>query len=148
MPSRRAARRIALTSAVVLAFALPLAVGLLPHIWPTRDRQEAGRTYFVNADGDDASDGRSREHAWQTLDRVSKERLQPGDHVLIAGRVTGTLSLGPGDAGNAQNPVVIDSYDGSRASIVSDRGIEVRDTAGVTIRNVGIYGPGTGYAIA
>lgn len=148
MPSRRAARRIALTSAVVLAFALPLAVGLLPHIWPTRDRQEAGRTFFVNPDGDDASDGRSREHAWQTLDRVSKERLQPGDHVLIAGRVTGALSLGPGDAGNAQNPVIIDSYDGSRASIASDRGIEVRDTAGVTIRNVGIYGPGTGYAIA
>jgi len=144
MPSRRAAHRIALISAVVLAVALPLVIGLLvTRVLSGSDRHEGGRTFYVNPDGDDASDGLSREHAWQTLTRASRERLQPGDHILMAGRITGTLSLRQGEAGDPRNPVVIDSYGGSRAYIVSDLGIDVRDTAGITVRNVGIYGSGS-----
>jgi hypothetical protein len=146
MPSRRAAQRIVLTSAVILAIALPMVVALLvTRVLPTRDQHdqhEGGRTFYINQDGDDTFDGHSRDHAWQTLNRVSQERLRPGDRVLIGGRVTGTLSMGPGEAGDARNPVVIESYGASRASIVSDLGIDVRDTAGIAIRNVGIYGSG------
>jgi hypothetical protein len=146
-PSRRASQRIALISAVILALAVPLVVGLvLTHVWAARDRHEGGRTFYVNADGSDAFDGNSRDHAWQSLNRVSREGLRPGDHVLLAGKVTGTLSLGPGQAGDAKDPVVIDSYGAERAFIVSDLGIDVHDTAGITIRNIGIYGSGSGSA--
>jgi hypothetical protein len=148
MPSRRAAQRIVLTSAVILAIALPVVVALLvTRVLPTRDqhdRHAGGRTFYINQDGDDTFDGLARDHAWQTLNRVSQEQLRPGDRVLIGGRVTGTLSMGPGEAGDARNPVVIDSYGASRASIVSDLGIDVRDTAGIAVRNVGIYGSGSG----
>jgi hypothetical protein len=54
----------------------------------------------------------------------------------------GTLSLDAQDAGDAQNPVVIDSYGPWRASIESGLGISIKNTAGVTIRNLGIYGVG------
>ncbi len=41
----------------------------------------AGDTYFVSADGDDSSDGRSPETAWKSLARVSSAELKEGDGV-------------------------------------------------------------------
>jgi hypothetical protein len=150
MPRHHAARRLAVAIAVVLAVALPLSVTiLLKHVFLPKGQQEeaqqhAGRTFYVNEDGSDAFDGLTRDQAWHTLDRVSKEQLRPGDRVLLNGKVTGILSIGPGEAGDPHNPVVIASYGSTRASIVSDLGIQVRDTAGVAIRNLGIYGSGSG----
>jgi hypothetical protein len=150
MPSHHASRRIAVTIAVLVAVALPLSVTLLlKHVFTPNDeheqsQQQAGRTFYVNEDGSDAFDGLSRDQAWHTLNRVSQERLRPGDRVLLNGKVTGILSIGPGEAGDPSNPLVITSYGSTRASIVSDMAIEVRDTAGVAIRNVGIYGSGSG----
>jgi Right handed beta helix region len=144
-PSRHASRRLAVAAAVLLAIALPLSVAVLvTHVFSGNGPQESPRTFYVNEDGDDASDGRSRDQAWHTLDRVSREQLRPGDRVLVNGKVTGTLSIGPGEAGDPHNPVVIASYGSTRAAIVSDIGIEVRNTAGVAIRDIGIYGSGSG----
>jgi hypothetical protein len=150
MPSHLATRRIAATIAVLVAVALPLSITvLLKHVFSpggqhAQSQQDVGRTFYVNEDGSDAFDGLSRDQAWQTLDRVSKEQLQPGDRVLLNGKVSGILSIGPGEAGDPHNPVVITSYGSTRASIVSDLGVQVRDTAGVAIRNIGIYGSGSG----
>jgi hypothetical protein len=150
MPSHNITRRIAVAIAVLVAIALPLSITvLLKHVFSPRgqheqSQQDVGRTFYVNEDGSDAFDGLSRDHAWQTLNRVSKEHLGPGDRVLLNGTVTGILSIGPGEAGDPHNPVIISSYGSTRASIVSDLGVEVRDTAGVAIRNIGIYGRGSG----
>lgn len=40
-----------------------------------------GTAYYVRADGDDAADGRTPEHAWKTLDKVSSFPLLPGSVV-------------------------------------------------------------------
>jgi hypothetical protein len=150
MPSHLATRRIAATIAVLAAIALPLSITVVAkHVFSpggqhSQSQQDVGRTFYVNEDGSDAFDGLSRDHGWQTLNRVSKEHLGPGDRVLLNGKVTGILSIGSGEAGDPHNPVVIASYGSTRASIVSDLGIQVRDTAGVAIRNLGIYGSGSG----
>ena len=128
----------------MVAIAAAFAFGLLFARITGERSHPTGRTFYVNPDGNDASDGSSLGRAWRTLDRVSKERLRPGDRVLLAGRLTGTLSIGAGEAGDAGNPVVIDSIGQARAAIVAQVGIDVRDTAGITIRNVDIYGSGTG----
>lgn len=130
--------------ATVVAVAAAVAFGLLFTRITDERSHPAGRTFYVNPDGNDASDGSSLGRSWRSLDRVSKERLRPGDRVLLAGRLAGTLSIGAGEAGDAGNPVVIDSIGQTRAAIVAETGIDIRDTAGVTIRNVGIYGSGTG----
>jgi hypothetical protein len=131
--------------AVVLVALVPLVIGVLvARTALDRGGQQTGRTFYVNSAGSDAADGASPQQAWQTLNRASEERLRPGDRLLLTGQLTGTLQLGPGDAGDADNPVVIDSYGGSRASITSDHAIVITDTAGITVRNLGIYGSGSG----
>ena len=47
------------------------------------DMPHAGRVFYVAASGNDASDGKSPDTAWQTLARVSSAALCPGDHVLL-----------------------------------------------------------------
>lgn len=42
-----------------------------------------GTTYYVSADGDDNSDGKTPDTAWKTLDRVNKSWLCEGDGVLF-----------------------------------------------------------------
>lgn len=130
--------------AVVVAVAAAFAFGVMfARFVGQRHHPAHARTFYVTPDGSDTTDGQSLGRAWRTLDRVSKERLRPGDRVLLAGRLTGTLSIGPGEAGDAANPVVIDSIGQARAAIVAEVGVDVHDTAGVTIRNLGIFGSGT-----
>lgn len=143
MPRRRRSLIIGLLTAVGIATAFALGI-TIARVGGLGSDDLRGHTFYVNPDGNDASDGTSTDRAWRTLDRVSKQRLEPGDRVLLAGRLTGTLSIGLGEAGDAANPVVIDSYGQARAAIVSDLGIEVRDTAGITIRNLGIFGSSNG----
>ncbi|MEE0409940.1 MAG: hypothetical protein UD759_04080, partial [Clostridia bacterium] len=42
-----------------------------------------GTTYYVSNSGDDNADGKTPETAWQTIDRVNKQWLYPGDGVLF-----------------------------------------------------------------
>lgn len=42
-----------------------------------------GTTYYVSADGDDISDGKTPESAWKTLERVNSGYLNPGDGILF-----------------------------------------------------------------
>jgi len=107
-------------------------------------RADSARTFYVSSNGDDNSDGLAKNRPWKTLNRVSAERLLPGDRILLMGGANfhGTLALDAQDAGDAQNPVIIDSYGPWRPSIESDLGVNITNTAGVTIRNLGIYGAG------
>ena len=42
-----------------------------------------GTKYYVSCEGNDKNDGKSPEMPWRTLDKVSSERLLPGDGVLF-----------------------------------------------------------------
>ncbi|ANP56832.1 hypothetical protein AVL59_28165 [Streptomyces griseochromogenes] len=119
-----------------------------PHV-PVLENPRGGRTFYLSPDGSDKDDGRTPQTAWRTLRRADAVRLKPGDRLLLKGgaRFPGTLSIGPGDAGNARKPVVIDSYGDGRAVItaVGTRGIEVYNTSGIVIRNLVLAGDATSY---
>lgn len=70
--------------------------------------------YYIDANlGNDKSDGRSKETAWKTLDRLHRAVLVPGDVVRLArGSVweSQNLFFDNGSAGSEQSPVIIEAY--------------------------------------
>ena len=70
--------------------------------------------YYIDANnGNDKSDGRSKETAWKTLDRLHRVVLVPGDVVRLArGSVWEfqNLFFDNGSAGSEQSPVIIEAY--------------------------------------
>ena len=115
----------------------------LPHYTPS------AHTYYISPNGHDGASGTSAGTAWQSLARVQKVRLRPGDQILLQGgtRFSGTLTVAAGDAGSAGQPVVIGSYGSGNAVLASSGdGIDVHDTGGVDIRDLTITGTGAPYA--
>ncbi|MGW7434656.1 right-handed parallel beta-helix repeat-containing protein [Streptomyces sp. NPDC054849] len=111
---------------------------------PPRPPLKEALTFYVSPDGDDDRDGLSEATAWRTLGRADQVPFRPGDRLRLKGgeRFTGGLTIGPGDAGSALKPVVIDSYGSGRATIATrgTAGIAVYNTAGVEIRNLNLVG--------
>ena len=111
--------------------------------------QQPGRTFHVSPRGDDTAAGLSPATAWRSLARASTEVLRPGDRLLLEGgaRFAGTLELGPQDAGNATDPVVIAAY-GSGGPVI-DAGdapaMVIADTAGIEINDVTAVGSAQAY---
>jgi hypothetical protein len=78
-------------------------------------RPRAPTTYYVSPDGRDSNRGTSTAHPWQTVTRVDRANLIPGDEVMFEGGATfsdATLMPGLGfDAsGKAGEPIVFGSY--------------------------------------
>ena len=69
-------------------------------------------TYYVSSrTGNDANDGKSREHAFATLSAVNRLTLRPGDNVLLeAGSVFAGQYLRITNSGTKDAPIVIGSY--------------------------------------
>ena len=69
-------------------------------------------TYYVSSrTGNDANDGKSREHAFATLSAVNSLTLRPGDNVLLeAGSVFAGQYLRITNSGTKDAPIVIGSY--------------------------------------
>lgn len=69
-------------------------------------------TYYVSSrTGNDANDGKSREHAFATLSAVNRLTLRPGDNVLLeAGSVFDGQYLRITNSGTKDAPIVIGSY--------------------------------------
>ncbi len=99
-----------------------------------------GITYYVSPTGDDATPGTSPAQAWATLARVSRQRLLPGDHVLLQGGATfaGPLLLTAEDAGSAAAPVEVASFGTGRATIDAGLGfgVLVSDAGGIEVRDL------------
>ncbi|MBS1704553.1 MAG: right-handed parallel beta-helix repeat-containing protein [Armatimonadetes bacterium] len=93
--------------------------------------------FYISSCGDDVFSGTTLELAWQSLDRASDHRFQPGDRLLLEGGVThhGTLRVnGPG--------VQISSF-GSGAALVSAGefdGIVIENGSNCVISNIKITG--------
>ena len=102
--------------------------------------------WYVSAGGDDANAGSSPNQPWRTIAQVNKHDFKAGDRILFEGgaKFTGRLYLGPNDKGSASRPITISSYGVGRATLLAaDTGaIFVYDTAGITISNLRVVGPG------
>jgi hypothetical protein len=114
----------------------------------------SGVTYYLSPSGNDAAAGTSPAAAWQTLGKASSARLAPGSRLLLqaGGVFTGQLTVGPGDAGSAVDPVIVGSYGNGTARIHSPigSGIYIHDTSGVDIEDLQLTGsphPGEGDGI-
>ncbi len=66
--------------------------------------------YYVDPKGDDAADGLSPQKAWQTLTRVEKQALKPGDHLLLKNGVDHVGPLRIKQAGTRVDPIVVSGY--------------------------------------
>lgn len=76
--------------------------------------------YYVDAiAGDDQNDGRTEDHAWKTLDRVSQADLAPGAFVLFRRGQTFSGGVTPKTSGAPDSPITFGSY-GSGARPVLD----------------------------
>ena len=71
----------------------------------------SGKTYYVSASGSDSNSGTSPSQAWQTVGRVNRQSLAPGDAVLFAGGQTFADSdLEPATSGTAAHSIVFGSF--------------------------------------
>lgn len=71
-------------------------------------------TFYVDSEnGDDSADGMTPETAWKTLTKVNETQLIGGDRILLkAGSVFEDQALSIKSGGTAENPIIIDMYDG------------------------------------
>jgi hypothetical protein len=103
------------------------------------------RAYYIQEEGNDRAEG-SIGHPWKTLGPVNALVLKPGDSVLLHGgqNFSGTLVLGPGNAGNAARWILIASYDKGTATIQAgdSSAILIRQTHFISIRNLHLAGAG------
>jgi hypothetical protein len=115
----------------------------LPHYTPS------AHTYYISPSGHDSAAGTSAGKAWQSLARIQKVQLRPGDRILLQGgaRYSGTITVAAGDAGNPGKPLVIGSYGTGKATVASSGdGIDIHNTGGVDIRDLTFTGVGAPYA--
>jgi len=76
-------------------------------------RTEAATFYVDSENGDDGADGMTPETAWKTLTKVNETELIGGDRILLkAGSVFEDQALSIKGSGTAENPIIIDMYDG------------------------------------
>ena len=76
-------------------------------------------TYYVSPSGSDANPG-TASAPWQTVSRVNRASLQPGDSVLFqGGQIFSGTALMPPTSGTAQAPIVFGSYGTGRAKFTN-----------------------------
>ena len=76
-------------------------------------------TYYVSPAGSDLGAGTSSDAPWQTVSRVDRASLVPGDTVLFEGGATfSDASLMPPSSGSASSPISFGSYGTGRAKLV------------------------------
>ena len=103
-------------------------------------------TYYISADGDDSNSGRSEGKAWQTIEKVNRLDLAPGDQVRFRGgdAFDGTILLTAEDSGNESSRVVISSFGEGIALIRGGEaeGLRADSCMFMTIENMDFTGLG------
>lgn len=120
------------------------AAGSGPHSAASADTV----TYYLSPTGNDSAAGTSPSTAWRTLNRADRQAYQPGERLLLQGGATftGSLEFKQGAAGDAAHPVVVGSYGTGGAVITNSSGpaVTIFDTAGITLQDLVLKGPGAG----
>ena len=79
----------------------------------------AERTYYVSPAGNDQETGRSPDHAWRTLARVSRADLRPGDAVLLRAGGVWREMYEPSANGAPGRPITMGRYGDGRRPVIS-----------------------------
>jgi len=103
------------------------------------------RAYYIDAtSGKDEYNGRSTALPWQTTDRVNEHTFIPGDSILFKGNETfENTNLVLSQSGTNINPIIVSSYNGSRATLNAPTGWGIyiyNGKGGVIIKNLNIVG--------
>ena len=111
-----------------------------------------GATYYVSASsGDDSAQGTSPEQAWKTLAKVSGERFQPGDQILLARGSTWFEQLTVPSPGTQDAPLTVGAYGAGAQPLIDaqgtrNRGISIVGKSYVAVNDVAIQNS-TSFAI-
>lgn len=101
--------------------------------------------YYVSPSGNDSGPGTAPgTGAWQTISKVNVSNFGAGDRIFFEGGQSfgGTLAFGSGDTGTAENPIILSSYGGGRATINAgnNKGLSIYNTAGFAISELIVSG--------
>ena len=86
----------------------------------------APQTYYVAPTGSDDNDGTTQAKPWQTISKVNKAALHPGDSVLLEGGKSFTGNLLITASGNAKAFIAIGSYGAGPATIQAGDSFGIR----------------------
>jgi hypothetical protein len=83
-------------------------------------------TYYVSASlGDDSRDGLSEQTCWQTISRVNRAELRPGDRVLLRRGDLWRETLRPRFSGREHAPIVLSAYGQGAAPVLSGGSVNI-----------------------
>lgn len=106
-------------------------------------------TYYIDGfQGNDANSGRSAEHAWRHLSKLSQIDLKPGDSVLLKRGTVFFENLNIQAQGTAALPIVFDTYGkGNKPQIIApDHAlytIEIKNSDYITLQDLEIVNKGS-----
>lgn len=132
---KSAAGRITVTLAIIVIFA---AAGLY-----VVQQYSANKTIYVSSAGSENGNGTSLERAFDSLSKVSNDKLLPGTTIVLSGHnIKGSLSIADKE-GKPDKPITVTSPEGERASILvknDSAAFTINNASNVVIRNVDIVG--------
>ncbi len=103
------------------------------------------RAYYISFSGNDKNDG-TRGAPFQSIQRINKIPLKPGDSILFEGnrQFSGSLTISLNGKGDPQHILFISSYGTGHASIYSGNnpGIHIENLKWIEIRKLKITGAG------
>lgn len=113
-----------------LAICLTFFVGIFNNIGITNAFAEGnstrtmGRDYYISSlNGDNSNDGTTKDKAWETLDKITNIKLQPGDRILLeSGSVFNGFIHLKDVSGTKENPIEITKYGGDIKPIINGNG--------------------------
>ena len=106
---------------------------------------DSSKYYVDSREGDDADSGTSPETAWKSLQRLSQQKLNPGNQIYLSGssHFHGSLNLHNLE-GTKESPLLITSYGEGRAVIesVNSFAVLVQNCKYLKIKNIEASGSG------
>lgn len=120
-------------------------LSVLSWLLPFFSNDTHATNYYLSAEGRDDAPGTSARTPWQTLARLQRVTLRPGDRVYLRGGDTfaGSLSIENVRA-TTRRPLTISSYGNGRAIISAGKGdgLFLRNCSGVVVKNIEFAGAG------
>lgn len=116
----------------------------------------AAKSYYVSSStGNDRNAGTIAAAPWKTIGKVNQLDLVAGDRIFLKSGdkfLDAGLVFLPTDRGAADNPIVVDIYDGTARAIImappDQQGVNIYNTGGITLRSLYLLGQGPAQSAA
>lgn len=117
-------RKKRIYSGISLLMAAALTACSITVMQPVPAEAAGGTTYYIDPNGDNSKDGKSKENAWADFENVKTLQLTAGDQVLLkAGAVWNEKKLMiEGAKGTADSPVILGKYGEGADPIINGNG--------------------------